>query len=205
MGLNTNKILITSLILLMLAGFIFATTTTGVINSPTIGDIVGHNYVADFNLADDVDNNYFIKTVQFWISINDVNVLPDFNVGSSYGESNSCVARGSDNNSTGSLQCTINVSTAVREISEGTATMTIHSYGSDDVVDTNTSNAFEIIKSYRIQDDEDVNSYTQADIQDLAESGVGEGERTFIILIGSIITVLILIFVAIKIKEVKKA
>lgn len=190
--------------LILLSSFIFATTTMGVINFPTTGDTVGLNFIADFNLSDDQDVNYFLKEVTLWISINDVNVLTDFNIASSYGQSNGCIARG-DNNSTGSLQCTIRLSTAVREIAEGTATMKIWGFGSDDAVDSNTSNAFLIVKSYRIQDDPDINSFSQEDIQDLTQSGIAETIRNIVILLGFIVAIIVILFIAMKIIKLNKA
>ncbi len=49
-----------------------------------------------------------------------------------------------------------------------------------------------------VENDPDINKFEQADIQDLAESGVGEGLRGFIIWIPLIVLVVVLIWLKVR-------
>ncbi len=207
MGLNYNKFTIIIFILLMLSGFMLATTTTGVITFPSGGETVGHNFTADFNLSDTEDANYSQKTVLITIAINDINVLTDLNLSVPLADGRCSATDGADGLDTnvGSVNCQLNVSTTVSGINEGSATMRVSTSASDSATDINTSLGFTILKSYRIQDDSDVNKYSQTDIQDLSESGIGEGTREVVVWIAFIVLVFVAIFVMRKAVALKKA
>ena len=54
--------------------------------------------------------------------------------------------------------------------------------------------AITLAGEYDITTDPDVNSYTQSNIQDLTQSGIGEGLRTFVVWIPVIVIMLIVLF-----------
>lgn len=51
-----------------------------------------------------------------------------------------------------------------------------------------------------VANDPDINQFTQSDLQDLTESGVGEGMRGFVVWIPLIVLILVLTFLVVKAK-----
>lgn len=197
-----KKILFAGLIFIFLLAGVSATSTSGVITFPTTGSEIGHNAIIDFNVSDDQDLNYLIKGVGVWATIGDVNVIGDYNVATGIANG-SCVANDSDGNSTGQVRCQLSVSTTgIRN--DGDYTLTIFSFGSDNAVDSNSSNVFSIIREYDITLDPDINKYSQKDMEDLTESGIGEAIREFAIWVGFIVLVFVIIFLIFKGKDALK-
>ncbi len=190
--MKPKNILVFLIIFSLFIGSVFAAATAEIITFPAGGEVVGHTLSTDFNFSDDQNIPYSQKGIIINLAISGVNVLSDFN--SSDGISTgACEISGQEDSNVGTVRCQIAVNLSVREIGDGTHTLDVNvNHLSDGASDTNSSASFEVIKSYRIIDDVDVNSFTSADYQDLTEAGIGTTFQNVVVFMGLIVLAIVI-------------